>query len=65
MYIAKKEAFDIINQTALSEKVGLTVETINRIINGKQTTGKKTAYCIVKAIHEDAEIEEYFIRNGE
>ena len=65
MYTAIKEKFDIINQAAIARKVGLTVETLNRIINGKQTTGKKSAYCIVKAIHEDAEIEEYFIRNGE
>ena len=60
MYIAKKEKFGVVNQSAIARIVGIEVETMNRIVNGKQTTKKETAYCIVKAIHEDAEIEEYF-----
>ena len=65
MYTAIKEKFDNIKQKDIAKKVGITAQTINRIINGKQTTQKTTAYCIVKAINEDAEINEYFIRNGE
>lgn len=65
MYKAIKEKFEVINQTKLSKIVGLELSTLNRIINGKQTTKKKTAYCIAKAICENAEIENYFIRTGE
>ena len=65
MYKAIKEKFNNIKQTEIAEKVGITVETLNRIINEKQTTQKTTAYCIVKAINSNAEINEYFIKNGE
>lgn len=65
MYKAIKEKFNSIKQKDIAKRVGIAEETLSRIINGKQTTQKTTAYCIVKAIHEDAEIEEYFIRNGE
>lgn len=62
MYKAIKEKFSFINQAAIARTIGLTPESMNRIVNGKQTTSKMTAYCIVKAIHEDAEIEEYFTK---
>ena len=62
MYKAIKEKFSFINQSAIARTIGLTPESMNRIVNGKQTTSKMTAYCIVKAIHEDAEIEEYFTK---
>lgn len=65
MYIGIKEKFSMINQRAVAEKVGITPATLCRIIGGKQTTNKTTAYCIVKAIHNEAQIEEYFIRKGE
>lgn len=64
MYIGIKEKFSMINQRAVAERVGITPSTLCRIINGKQITTKKTAYCIVKAIHSEAQIEEYFIRKG-
>lgn len=62
MYKAIKEKFDIINQRELAKKVGITESSMSRIVNGHQTTKKTTAYCIVKAISKDAEIEEYFVR---
>ena len=62
MYMAIKEKFSIINQSELSKIVGLNNATLSRIINGKQTTTKMTAYCITKAIHKEAKIDEYFIR---
>lgn len=62
MYMAIKEKFNIINQSELSKIVGLNNATLSRIINGKQTTTKMTAYCITKAIHSEAKIDEYFIR---
>lgn len=64
MYIAITEKFDMINQRAVAEKVGITPSTLCRIINKKQTTNKTTAYCIVKTIHNEATIEEYFEKKG-
>lgn len=65
MYKAIKEKFNSIKQKDIAKQVGITEETLSRIINGKQATQKTTAYCIVKAIDSNAEIEEYFVRNGE
>lgn len=65
MYTGIKEKFEMINQRAVADKVGITPATLCRIVNGKQTTNKTTAYCIVKAIHSEATIEEYFIKKGE
>ena len=60
MYYFKTEIDNIFNQSAIARKVGITVETINRIFNRKQGCSKMTAYCIVKTINENAEIEDYF-----
>lgn len=66
MFIAIKEKFtDNINQREIAEKVGITEFTLSRIINEKQATQKTTAYCIVKAIDSNAEIQDYFVRKGE
>ena len=62
MYKAIKEKFKIINQKEVANIVGITESTMSRIVNGKQTTNKTTAYCIVKAIHSEAEINEYFTK---
>lgn len=65
MYFAIKEKFEIINQRELSKIVGLNEATLSRIINNKQGTSKRTAYCIAKAIHCEAKIEDYFYTKGE
>ena len=65
MYIAIKDKFNEVKQIYIANQIGISKETLNRIINKKQTTKKTTAYCIVKAIDHNAEIEEYFRRNGE
>lgn len=65
MYKANKEKFALINQRALARTVDMSFEAINRIINGKQLTSKTTAYCIVKSIHPEAEIDDYFEKEGE
>ena len=62
MYKAIKDKFVIINQRELAKIVGINESTLSRIVNGHQTTKKITAYCIVKAISENAEIEEYFMK---
>lgn len=65
MYIAKTEKFNIINQREIAKIVGITEATMSRIVNKKQGCSKMTAYCIVKAIHVQAEINEYFDIKGE
>lgn len=60
MYKAITEKFNNVKQREISEKVGITEFTLSRIINQKQNTSKTTAYCIVKMINENAEIEDYF-----
>jgi plasmid maintenance system antidote protein VapI len=62
LYKAIKEKFAIINQREVAKKVGINECVLSRIINGHQTTRKTTAFCIVKAISENAEIEEYFTK---
>lgn len=63
MYMVKVDIKDSVNQRQLAEKVGIAYETINRILNKKQSCSKMMAYCICKAINKDAEIEEYFEKN--
>ena len=60
MYKAITKNFRNIKQKEVAEKVGISQYTLNRIINKKQNTTKTTAYCIVKMIDEDAEINDYF-----
>ena len=48
--------------TYLSKKIGITKDRLLKILQGKVTTRKLTAYCIVKACDKDAEINDYFIR---
>lgn len=65
MYLAKKEMFKEVRQREIADIVGITEETLSRIINNKQLTKKTTAYCIVKTIDTNAEIEDYFVKKGE
>ena len=65
MYTAITEKFKNINQKNISKIIGITEFTMSRIINKKQNTSKMTAYCLVKAIDENAEIQDYFIKKGE
>lgn len=46
----------------LANKIGITRDRLIKILNGKVITRKLTAYCIVKACNQDAEINDYFIR---
>lgn len=56
------EGKEIIGMTKIAEKVGIDLSTLSRIVHGKQTTSKMTAYCIVKCINKNAEIKDYFIK---
>lgn len=54
------ESLKDINQLELSKIIGKDKATINRIFNSKQLCSKTLAYCIVKAINSEAEINDYF-----
>lgn len=62
MYRAITEKFTGINQAKLARITGLAHPTVNRIIRNKQLCSKCTAFCIVKSINKDAEINDYFVR---
>lgn len=50
------------NKVQMAKVVGLNPDTLRRIINGKQTCSKLTAYCITKFLDSEAEIINYFDR---
>lgn len=58
----KKELLDGRTSIYVAKKIGITRQQLDNILNGKTTTGKTTAYCIVKSCNPDAEIEDYFVR---
>ena len=62
MYRAITEKFTGVNQAELARVTGLAHPTVNRIIRNKQSCSKCTAFCIVKSIDKNAEIDEYFVR---
>lgn len=66
MYLAKKDKFNDLDMLKkdIAEEVGITIFTLSRIINRVCTTSKTTAYCIVKTINENAEIEDFFEKNN-
>ena len=62
MYIFKQNLNVKINQTAASEVIGITQPTLSNILNRKVACRKVVAFCIVKYLDNDAEIEDYFER---
>lgn len=45
-----------------SEKIGLALPTLSKILNKRVACKKTTAYCITKFINQDAEILDFFER---
>lgn len=60
MYLLKEDANVRFNQVIASEVIGLTQPTLSNILNRKVACRKVVAFCIVKYIDKDAEIEDYF-----
>jgi len=58
----KEELLDGRKINYMCKKIGISRYTLLGILNGKFTTRKLTAYCIVKAFDKDAEIDDYFTR---
>ena len=62
MYILKENVELKINQTTACEVIGLSQPTLSNILNRKVACRKVVAFSIVKYIHKEAEIEDYFIK---
>ena len=65
MYILKENI--VVNlkcetQRKVAEKIGITEQTLSKILNRKMACSKMIAYCIVKINNSEAEIEDYFER---
>lgn len=48
--------------TYVANKIGITSSFLTSILNGKRHCSKPIAYCIVKCLCQEAEIEDYFVR---
>lgn len=51
--------------TYVANKIGVTTPFLTSVLNGKRTCSKLVAYCIVKCLCQNAEIEDYFKLKGE
>lgn len=67
MYIWKYENLTLRKQIEASKKIGVTRQWLCRICGRKVAIKKVLAYCIVKYIDENAEIEDFFevVKKGE
>ena len=65
MYKFKKEKYkDFTSKykiTGVADKIGISSNYLSLILNNKRDCKKTVAYCIVKAIDSEAEIDDYFI----
>ena len=59
-----KQLAKMYNKTKMAEIIGLSPDTIRRVINGKQDCSKLVAYCITKTLNSSALIEDYFYKKG-
>lgn len=62
MYIWKNEKLKISNIKNASEVIGVSRQFLSSVFAQKISIRKLTAYCIVKYIDSNAEINDYFIR---
>ena len=66
MYTFKdKNVAKMFNKTQMAKVIGLSPDTVRRVINGKQECSKLVAYCITKFLDDEAKIEDYFVKKGE
>ena len=59
---ARKEIKEKYKISYLTEKTGVTRQYISMIVNKNQKCSKTIAYYITKAINENSEINDYFVR---
>ena len=60
MYRFRKDVYCEINQTKASKVIGITQPTLSNILNRKVACRKVVAFCIVKYLDSNAEINDYF-----
>lgn len=60
--IKENVTIDIANQKVFAEEVGISEETLSRILSRKQKCSKVTAYSITKHLNPNKEIKDYFER---
>lgn len=60
-----KNVAKMYNKTKLANYIGLSPDTLRRVVNGKQDCSTLVAYCITKTLNNNAEIEDYFYKKGE
>lgn len=60
-----KEMAKTYNKVQMANVIGLSPDTVRRVINGKQECSKLVAYCITKFLNSESEIEDYFDKKGE
>ena len=65
MYILKENIvvdFNGVTQRRMAKNIGITEQTLSKILNRKMACSKMIAYCITKLNDSEAEIEDYFER---
>lgn len=66
MYLLRDDKLEFINKKYrhdyFAEEIGISSTYVSFIFNKKKTCPKRIAFCFVKAIDKDAEIEDYFER---
>lgn len=65
MYKFKKDKYnEVISKykiKGLADTIGITSTYLSLVLNNKSDCKKTVAYCITKAIDNEAEIDDYFI----
>ena len=64
MYKFRDDVVYTINQTIASKVIGITQPTLSNILNRKVLCRKVVAFSIAKYLNEDAEIEDYFVKEN-
>ena len=49
-------------QKKVAQKIGITEQTLSKVLNKKMACSKIIAYCITKINNSESEIEDYFER---
>ena len=65
MYILKENIIVDLNgdtQRKIAEKIGITEQTLSKVLNRKMACSKMIAYCITKINDNEKEVEDYFER---
>ena len=55
-----KTVLDGRTKISIAKKVDLSRQTVIKVLNGRASCGKSTAYCITKVLNSEAEIADYF-----